>query len=500
MDSDFRITGSSRLEPNPARLVRPLRAIGYSIENAISDIVDNSLAAHANTVLIRLEVSDDTLERVFIADNGEGMTPDRLEEAMRFGSETEQDPESLGKYGMGLKLASLSQGETLTVLTRRSKRVAGRRWTVEGIGDQWRNDIIAAPDVERDLNRDFGHLSLEQHGTVVIWSDLDRIHQSKRGAKGIAENLLHRLRRHLGLFFHRFIEDERVRLLLDARTQAGGPVVSQTEVLALNPFEYDAEGTGHEEYPKTFAVSLPNGQRLELNSHVWPPNSESASYKLDGKVAARQGLYFYRNDRLIQAGGWNDGKDAAEPHLSLARVAIDLPTSLDNLFSLDVKKSGIREPVGFADALRKAKAADGTVFTDYRSAATAIYRSGSQRDPRDFPLIPGRGLAKELRAKLREVIVPRRSRTREVHFEWDHLTAGSFFEIDRDKRIIRLNVKARQAILSGGRSSAADAPIVKLLLFFILEPDFDSNRVSKAQKERLEKLDRSLAEVIRFLR
>jgi hypothetical protein len=65
---------------------------------------------------------------------------------------------------------------------------------------------------------------------------------------------------------------------------------------------------------------------LDLEAHIWPSNSTGLGYKLGGgKVAERQGFYFYRNDRLIQAGGWNKWRESdAEPHSSLARVKINI--------------------------------------------------------------------------------------------------------------------------------------------------------------------------------
>jgi hypothetical protein len=44
---------------------------------------------------------------------------------------------------------------------------------------------------------------------------------------------------------------------------------------------------------------------IPLDGHIWPPNSDQPEYQLGNRAAARQGFYFYRNNRLIQAGGWN---------------------------------------------------------------------------------------------------------------------------------------------------------------------------------------------------
>ena len=118
------------LAPDPDRLIFALRQIGYSIEQALADLVDNSINAGASTVLIRFIWDREEIRQVVVADDGCGMTPSELRNAMRFGSDTDFDPHSLGKFGMGLKLASFSHARRLTVISRRRGRTTGRRWTL----------------------------------------------------------------------------------------------------------------------------------------------------------------------------------------------------------------------------------------------------------------------------------------------------------------------------------------------------------------------------------
>lgn len=496
----MKISGSDSIPPIPEQLVRALRAIGYSIEQAVADVIDNSVEAEATAVLVRLEFEGEKLARVLIADNGRGMTAARLKDAMRFGADAEQSLQSLNKYGMGLKLASLSQGTCLSVCTKTRGRSAGREWTVEGIAAGWRCDEIDLAEAEAMLASDWGEFQIGDHGTVLIWSGLDKVPSSRNGARGVASNLHSRLRKHLGLHFHRFIENDRITIYVDARMDNGDILVNPVAVAALNPFQYSQDESGHAEYPKSFFLELGGEGKLELNAHIWPPKSESPHYKLDGRVAARQGLYFYRNDRLIQAGGWNDGKDASEPHGSLARVAVDLPPRLDSLFSLDVKKSGIREPVGFEAALRAASAKDGTKFSDYRATAQKIYRSASRSDSSKFPVVPGSGISKPLREEIVDILLPHGGRRREITFEWGTIDTGEFLAIDRQNRTVRLNKTYRSTVLGGTTGSSADAPIVKILLFFLLQDEFDRDRLSRQQRERLDNLNAVLLAAAKSLR
>src|SRR5690349_16193592 len=96
------------VSPSAARLTGSLRDIGYEFTTAVADIVDNSVAAAATRVEILIEHNgaDST---VFIADDGAGMSPQILLEALRFGTRRSYGQGELGRYGLGLKTASLSQ-------------------------------------------------------------------------------------------------------------------------------------------------------------------------------------------------------------------------------------------------------------------------------------------------------------------------------------------------------------------------------------------------------
>ena len=211
-----------------------------------------------------------------------------------------------------------------------------------------------------------------------------------------------------------------------------------------------------------------------------------------------QGLYIYRNDRLIQAGGWNDGRDT-EPHTSLARAIINLPASLDSHFALDVKKASIKVPAGFAKALPEALAKDGTRFRAFTSTANKLYRRNEAANPKNQSMVPQAGFNSDLRNRLREILAPNEKRVRGVGIEWATLDSAGFFELDRENRTIRLNKIYRLRVLGSRRASAADAPLVKALIFLLLSSDLDSGRVSAGQKEWLSQCSLALAAAARSM-
>ena len=108
-------------KPTADVLMLSMRAMGYSFESAVADVIDNSISTHANNISIKFPV-DPTECYVAICDNGDGMTDAELFDAMKYGSEGKRDGRSnddLGRFGLGLKAASLSQYRKLTVISKK---------------------------------------------------------------------------------------------------------------------------------------------------------------------------------------------------------------------------------------------------------------------------------------------------------------------------------------------------------------------------------------------
>ena len=112
------IARSAAITPSAARLTESLRDIGYDFPAAVADIVDNSVMAGASNVDVQIEFDGED-SYVAISDDGEGMTSNGLVEALRYGSRRPYGRSDLGRYGLGLKTASLSQCRSVTVITCR---------------------------------------------------------------------------------------------------------------------------------------------------------------------------------------------------------------------------------------------------------------------------------------------------------------------------------------------------------------------------------------------
>ncbi len=491
--------GIDTIPPDSSRLVDALRQIGYSFEQAISDLVDNSISAGATTVLIRFVHDREEIRSIAVADDGCGMNATELENAMRFGSQERESLFSLGKFGMGLKLASLSYAKNLTVFSRKGPTAVGRRWTLEGICNNWHCERLGAADASFMCKSAWSPIRPETLGTLVLWDDIDKLPVSRNGLRQTLRGLHRRLDMHLGLYFHRFLERGDLRIFIDQQVQEESEKQIRVEVQPLDPFGY--EQSGDRNYPKVFTANILDFGCVEIEGHIWPPNSELPEYRLGGRAAARQGFYFYRNDRLIQAGGWNGlMQNESEPHSSLARVKIDLSPDFDDTFSLNVQKSSVIVPPGFCDAVRAAKCKQGTTFDFYRHLAEQIYRSSDQRAQKLKTFVPKGGIPKSLQKTFTEVRGLEEDELRSFDFAWEAMNDDILFSVDREKYRILLNANYRLEMLAGFDPEENDMPLLKLMIYHLLEQDLKKSRTSSVREKELLKMNRILVAAAKMIK
>ena len=101
-----------------------MRSLGYSFDTAIADLIDNSVSAAAKNIDILLDPTNDP--QMIIFDDGIGMDSPTLEEALRFGSRGPSETRAehdLGRFGLGLKSASLSQCRQLIVASKTNGKI-----------------------------------------------------------------------------------------------------------------------------------------------------------------------------------------------------------------------------------------------------------------------------------------------------------------------------------------------------------------------------------------
>jgi hypothetical protein len=420
------------------------------------------------------------------------MTESHLDEAMGFGAPSGKTSAHLGKYGMGLKSASFSQCERVTVLTIQDGIAAARRWTAENVRSGWVCEHIDPIAADRMLKAGWGAARIAASGTVILWEHLDAFRVARNRVDGVLEEQIKSIAQHVGLHFHRFLERGLIQVQVDAKNDETGGLGPPRTVTPLNPFAYPANSVRG--YPKVFRMTIPGLGPLRLDAHIWPRKSRLPGYVLGGgKVSQRQGLYFYRNDRLIQAGGWNGWRQDDEPHLSLARVSVDLPGAYDEAFALNVQKSAVEVPADFVEALGTL-VSDGVSFQQFVRDAQEQYSRKAESSV-GAALVPGTGVAPSVAKEVGKVIRKSASGApKRVPLRWARLPPGRVFAIDRDRDAIVLNSGFRKEIEA---SPATQAQLIKVLIFLLARDDVERQRMSGPRLKWIEMCQAALVATIR---
>lgn len=484
------ITGTKTVRPTPDILDAMER--DYPIEASVADLVDNSIDARATEVVVRFRRDGEQLHSLCIADNGCGMDEQDIDRAMQFAGRRKYGSRDLGMFGVGLKTASLSQAEVVTVASRaKGGEAVGRQWTKSNIKKRdWTLNVLGAESVKEFLEHDFGFSGKRRHGTVVLWENVYDFDRLRHGVDAYLSRVKIAIQQHLGLKLHRFLERRDLEVRIDVEDISTGEVGVPGMVEPMNPFP-PANLNGAKGYPKVFYVRLPGAGELEMRAHIWRKKSVDPGYKLGGgKVSEHQGFYFYRHDRLIQDGGWSGILGTTEPHLSLARVEVDLPDRLQTYLRVQSNKARVDVPATFSDAVLAAHAKGGTTFREYLNTAERVYRQRGEQKARPM-LRPGDGIPAEVKHALEERNIPW-IRGERFSVSWGQIRGADFIRVDQNRRHVTLNARYRKQLLNGARGGKTDRPLLRTLLYFCLEPIVAGQRVGKVERLRLEALKDSL--------
>ncbi|MGN0047072.1 MAG: ATP-binding protein [Eggerthellaceae bacterium] len=342
--------------PDASRIMEGLRDTGYDFNTAIADIVDNSIAAEATKVCIKVDHLFSGEVKVSIADDGIGMTQDELIQAMRYGAPERTDKHSLGKFGLGLKTASTSCCRRLKVVSRKpagSKNENCAVWDLDHIATRtdgnWSLMLCEPDDGDIETLNDCAGLGT---GTVVLWEKCDRILSRKyrnpnsAAYRSAIERITEALRFHLSLTFERFLNHS------DSRARNVDIFLNGVLVKPWDPFckeLHDDYGSDVFEINHDSAVS-----RISVSAYIVPQKEEFESleekqrimptYKNDAlrnmTEESLSGFYVYRENRLIHWGDWF-GMPGVDFHNKFCRFELSFDSDLDDDFQVDVKKSRI---------------------------------------------------------------------------------------------------------------------------------------------------------------
>lgn len=323
------MTGSEliRCEPNLENFTKSLLNLGYSHYVAILDLIDNSIAAGATKVWVRYQSEKDET-KIIISDNGTGMTESTLFEAMRIAS---ADPNSmrssdndLGKFGLGLKLASFSLSDKFQVISKTpSTTFSSYQWDLDVVrsNNDWLIQKIQTEAWYAQIERPSG-TDVVLHKIRDSISDLDKVKD--------------KLRYHLATVYFNFnkvefyVEDKKVE-----------PIdIFFRSHRASNQAEVDAI-THNGVRVLTQSFQIPHQDKLNVR--------QRDDFNGIAEIGMTEGIYLFRKNRLIAWAGW-EGLGSNKRIGDLHRLAIYIDQAADKLFNIEVKKSQISI---LDDALRR---------------------------------------------------------------------------------------------------------------------------------------------------
>ena len=333
------------IPPRASIMIESMRDIGYSLQTAVADLIDNSITACARNIELLADTTSPE-PAIGILDDGAGMSKNELLEAMRPGSRNPRDQRAkndLGRFGLGLKTASFSQCRRVSVITRKNGKTFCAIWDIDLVAkiDKWE---VETPD---GIDNIPWSGKLESDGTLVVWQKLDRLVSEENGND--RQNLMRQIREtkeHIGLVFHRFLAGE-ARLRSVAISLNGGIIES------FDPFNSQHPATTYE--PEE--IFLLGGKKIRIQSFTLPHHNKVGKEEWE-RYAGRegyiknQGFYLYRGKRLIVHGTWFNIIRQAEL-TKLSRVRIDIPNGMDAEWKIDVKKASAQPPALVRDRLKR---------------------------------------------------------------------------------------------------------------------------------------------------
>ena len=335
--------------PSPDILINSLRSMGYSFKTALADIIDNSISVEAKNINIKFSTMDSEMPYVTILDDGNGMDDSELFNAMKYGSVRDSyGPKDLGRFGIGMKSASLSQCRVLSVISKKNNEVSGYRWDIDDVilTKEWqclkleKDEITALPN--------YSDFDKQSKGTLVVWQNFDIAEKKSEGKINYyLSDEMDETDKHIRLIFHRFLNKKNGLNIF----------INNYKLTGFDPFL--------EEIQKNIKVddkpASELGEGVVMKPYILPHQTDLSDEDIEAlggieAVKNQQGFFVYRNDRLIIHSTWfNLTAKNINPELyKYGRIKVDIPNTVDEEWDIDIKKQNAVVPRKIVNMLRKA--------------------------------------------------------------------------------------------------------------------------------------------------
>ncbi len=312
--------------PN-TNLLDVLGSSGYSLQSAIADIVDNSIAANAKNIFIKFEYHDSD-SWIAIVDDGHGMNLQKLKEASTIAFKSvdeERKLTDLGRFSTGINSASASMCSTLIIQSKTKKDKELNTVLIDYYqmkeDKQWNCKVISINDK---------YVSTSS-GTALIWKHLKDISLAKNQKDFYNKFAI--VEKHLSHVFNDYISAGINIWLNDYKIKGWDPF-----------FRSNIKTTKTSEEKCVYKGSI-----IKFSTYILPPinnlssndQKEMKGYGLD----EQQGFYIYRKNRLIKEGSWLGIEDLSiSDKYAYARIRVDIENTVDKYFRPNFLKNEIYIP------------------------------------------------------------------------------------------------------------------------------------------------------------
>ncbi len=391
-------------------MAESMRDVGYlKTTTAICEHVDNALAAGATEIRIYFRERREQRERrgrgrpragkidILVYDNGRGMDPLVLRAASAFGGSMGfGNRTSLGRFGIGMKAAALSQSSVLDIYSwQEPNTVYNVCLDLQEIGRQNTNVVyVPEPEFSRGLPYEIREIlsdemtypnpdsstdlepladhpdeldeALSRSGTVIFMPDCDRL-SPKSSARGLVDDAIRAMSRIYRTFLAKgkkiYINNRpliafdptyrspsawHVQALEDHEQKNGEIVAEKVGRAVIDDEEVEISVAGGSD--RTYLVRV----RLVMLPESW--HDLGRTFLRNGlRVFSDddKGVSILRNGREIQIGPFYDLVKKLTTTDVWWRLEIDFPGELDEAFGVFINKQGTRPQEHVITALRE---------------------------------------------------------------------------------------------------------------------------------------------------
>ncbi len=319
--------------------IQATRDSGYrNSAAAFAEFVDNSIEAGATRIDIDLRADADGEITIEVLDNGCGMTPSELASALQFGGTSRfSSRNGIGRFGMGLPNAAVSQARRVEVLSwQRPPAVWSAHLDVD--------DLTCLGEADRGLMvpaRQRRWVPASASGTLVRLKKCDRLDTQE------LDSLTARIRSEFGRIFRDFLFGGKTIVVAGLKVQPSDPLFLRKGIHAAGASLYGP--------PLNYRVKSGPGEAIvtvqfsELPIADWHSLSNEEKSRLG--ISKRAGVSVLRGGREIDYGWHFMGSKRKENYDDWWRCEINFPAILDEAFGVTNSKQRIRPTDSLAACL-----------------------------------------------------------------------------------------------------------------------------------------------------